>query len=870
MASNSNPGATFDPALRSFYREESERILEQFGANVLGHATTRSRSETVEKLLLGLYAQQAQLRGPGYALVALGGFGGSALFPHSDIDLLFLCENERLRDRAKDPVRQICQELWDSGLRVSPTTRTLDDCARFDADNVEFTISLLDSRLLVGDEKLFAVMHDRNLPQLVAREASALVQGLTEVTRARHARFGNTLFHLEPNVKDGPGGLRDFDITRWLATIAGLAARKKWPESADGKYSSEDPEVTEAVAFLSAARCYLHYRGKRDDNVINWDAQEELAARGIGIQGEEHSSAEWMRLYFRHARAIHRTAIQAVEHAPASRRSLSGGLRRWRSRGSNEEFPVAEGRVSIQQATAARDPEVVLRLFTFMARHGVKLSLETEGRLNNSRRALTETMPQDARAWRHLSELLVQPHAADALRWMHALKLLAPVLPEIDAIDSLVLRDLYHRYTVDEHTFLTIETLHRLADSDAAWLKPFAELHSELERPELLYLALLLHDTGKALAGTDHVRGSLQLTAVATERLGLGAEDADTVSFLVGSHLELSSTLRKRDIYDLQTVRELATKLGTAERLKLLTLMTLADIKAVNPEALTPWKAENLWRLYIATANYFSRSVDEERFHADMCNEQVERIAALLPSHRSELLQFLDGLPRRYLLSHSPEQVITHLAMANRRAGNPVQLELRQLNQHYELTVVTGDHPGLFSTITGALYGWGMDITKASAFSNAGGVIVDSFYFKDRFRTLELNPSERDRFKKSVVQVLLGEISLDKLLNSRLKADQKPARLKIETHLRFDDESSPTSTLLEVTTQDRPGLLHTISATLAAEECSIEVALVDTEGAAAHDVFYLSSGGSKLKPDHQRRIEWALMAELDNALPKRW
>jgi [protein-PII] uridylyltransferase len=163
-----------------------------------------------------------------------------------------------------------------------------------------------------------------------------------------------------------------------------------------------------------------------------------------------------------------------------------------------------------------------------------------------------------------------------------------------------------------------------------------------------------------------------------------------------------------------------------------------------------------------------------------------------------------------------------------------------------------------------------MDITKASAFSNAGGVIVDSFYFKDRFHTLELNPSECDRFKKSVVQAVLGETSMEKLLNSRLRADQKPAKLRVETHLRFDDESSPSSTLLEVTTQDRPGLLHSISTVLTNEGCSIEVALADTEGAAAHDVFYLSSSGAKLKPDHQRCIEWALMAELDNALPKTW
>ena len=192
MPANLTSRSNFDAALRIYYREESERIFAQFGANVLGHATTQERAQLVENLLLRLYAQQPQLLDSGYALVALGGFGRAALFPHSDIDLLFLCENERLRDLAKDPVRHICQQLWDSGLRVSPTTRTLDDCARFDQDNVEFTISLLDSRPLIGDETLFAGMHDRNLPQLLAREASALVQGLTQVTRGFVTRASAT------------------------------------------------------------------------------------------------------------------------------------------------------------------------------------------------------------------------------------------------------------------------------------------------------------------------------------------------------------------------------------------------------------------------------------------------------------------------------------------------------------------------------------------------------------------------------------------------------------------------------------------------------------------------------------------------------
>ena len=454
---------------------------------------------------------------------------------------------------------------------------------------------------------------------------------------------------------------------------------------------------------------------------------------------------------------------------------------------------------------------------------------------------------------------------------MHSLNLLTRAVPEFETINLLVLRDLYHRYTVDEHTFLAIDVLHRLRNNAVDWLQPFAELLSELERPELLFLALLLHDTGKGLEGADHVQSSLQLATAAVRRMQLSDEDAQTVRFLVGGS--------SGDFFHPAPARHLRSgdrpRTGGKNRYARAAEDADADDagrhqggESGGADALESRKS--LAPVY-GNGNLFRfAAADKERLHAEVSNQPAEKVAALLPAGREELLQFLDGLPQRYLLSHSPEQVAKHFTMASHLAAEPVQLGLRDTSGQQELTLVTSDRPGLFRTVTGILYGWGMDITKAAAFSNHAGVVVDSFYFKDRFRTLELNPPERERFKRSVREILMGEAWLEPLLESRLKADQRPVKLTVETRLRYDDECSSRSTLLEVVTQDRPGLLHTISSTLTSEECSIEIALIDTEGPVAHDVFYITCHGNKLTPERMRSIEWALATELGDAFPNGW
>lgn len=365
----------------------------------------------------------------------------------------------------------------------------------------------------------------------------------------------------------------------------------------------------------------------------------------------------------------------------------------------------------------------------------------------------------------------------------------------------------------------------------------------------------------------DHIVGSLEAADSACERLKMAAEERQLVRYLIAEHLEMSATIQRRDIFDPETIRAFAERVGAVERLKLLTLFTYADVKAVSPEALTPWKAEMLWRLYAATANYLVRSLDEERVHiAKADSPKADRVLRLLgaSARREELGAFLEGFPIRYLETHAPDEIAVHYAMAQQLSEQPVQVSLRHREKLFELTVLTQDRPYLFASITGTLAAWGMNILKADAFANEGGTVLDTFRFTDLHRTLELNPEEGDRFKTAVVDALTGRDQPDSQLNG-LVLDQAAARPKtnIETLILFDDESSSHSTLMELITFDRPGLLCRVASVLARLKCNIEVALIDTEGQKVIDVFYLTHRGAKLDAGCRERVHKSVVEILE-------
>jgi [protein-PII] uridylyltransferase len=850
--------------LRGSLSDESARIQRQFEATGEGCAAVAQRTRLIEDILLKLWREIISLDSSGpvnFALVATGGFGRGWLFPHSDIDLLFLYADREAEQTFKDPVRRFSQELWDLRLKLSPTSRTLAECDRYDTNNTEFTISLLDCRQLAGDRDLFRKLHDRVIPKLVVRESKALLQGLAEVTRGRHAKHGMTLYHLEPNLKEAPGGLRDYNVACWLALISAMDKLRDWPDSSSIR-APVRKQLEAALDFLISARCFLHFRHGRDDNSLSWEAQDEAAARKIGTaDAAELSAADWMRIYFGHARTVQRTVMQLLEEIPEAWSALYRQVQSWRSRLSTADFSVVDGLIFLQQPSALQDPEMLLRMFHFMAHHGLKLSATTEYRIEQALPALAATPPRGAELWLYLQETLLQPHAADALRAMHSLRLLTLLLPELKLIDSLVVRDFYHRFTVDEHSFLAIESLHRLKQAQSEWDKRYGGLLSELEEPELLYLALLLHDTGKGVPNGSHVEASLDIANRAMDRLDVDPKEREEVLFLIANHLEMSAALR-RDIFDPETVKAFAEKMGTPERLKMLCLLTYADIKAVNPEALTPWKAENVWQVYIAAENYLNRSADQ-RVHADVNDEKLARLRSLAPVAKNKFKAFLEGFPQRYLLVHTAEEIMRHMQLAEELGNDPVMVDLKRGRHWYELTLVTKDRPFLFATLAGVLAAWGMNIVKANAFSNEAGTVVDTLYFTDRFRTLELNLSEWARFRNSVTSVLLGEADLEKMLRDRQRSEKGAiAKVKVETKIEFDDSSSATSTLVQVIAQDRPRLLHRIASCLSDQACNIEIALIDTEGQMAIDTFYLTSGSKKLTTEHCRRVEKALVEEL--------
>lgn len=754
------------------------------------------RTRSVDERVQTSFRQHLQQLLPSdFSILAVGGYGRNEQFPHSDVDLLFLSAKAEPTAQQREAISSFLRDLWDSGLRASHSLRTIEDCCTLHEGNLELTISLLDQRLVAGDKALHARLVPR-LETFLKSKSNLVARELVAKTRARHQQFQGTIYHLEPNVKESPGCLRDLQVVRWLSRLL-----EKTPS----------PAIADAFEFLASIRRQLHERHGRDNNILNFESQDALSS----------SPENLMRDFYRHARFVFRSVTRLMDPVESKDRALLSHFRDFRSRVSTSEFTVSREMILARSPQLlASDSGLILRLFQFIGRHGFRMAPDTEQRL--------EAFPSQPAAltWKDVKEILNLPQASKALRAMHETGVLGKLFPEWSEIECLVVRDFYHRYTVDEHTIVAIENASAPTDSR------FQALLSEIGRPDLLRLALVFHDIGKG--DGDHVVESAKIARKVMDRWKAPAEDRETVAFLVEQHLTLSAVMNKRDLTDPTTADELSERIGTIERLKLLTLLTYADIGAVFPGALTPWRLEQLWRTYCLAAEKLTRELESDRIHDAEGRSQEEAA-------------FLEGLPARYLKTHTAAEIANHMTMALEAKEKGAAATVERADDAWRVAVVSSDRPFLFASLAGALAGSGLNIVKAEAFSNAQGQVVDTFAVEDAHRNLELNPEEVIRLRKTLVKVALGEKDAQTMLRSR----PKPSgwRASLNPRVRFDNRAATGATLIEIVAEDRPGLLFELATALSRSGCDIDVVLIDTEAHQALDVFYVRYSGGRLPED---------------------
>src|SRR5262245_53473472 len=637
-----------------------------------GRNALRQYSHRMDALVQQLFAD-AGAASHAVAVFALGGYGRRELCLHSDIDLLVLfataisAEDERFLHAFLNP-------LWDLGLTLGHHVREVREGATLENDNPEFLLALTDARAIVGDaallEQFFAVS-DR------ARTATRTLAALKSLIAERHARFNDTLYQLEPDLKEAPGGLRDLFGAQ---TIAMLTDPGLLNQGGAGARALEDAEE-----FFLRVRSILHLESKRHHNVLGHELQERVAdVLRYGGATPRQRVERFMGDYFRHARSIDRSLRWALRAAPLP---IGRNLVR-----------AADGIRFVDNREAAERPENWLRLFQSAIDGGCAVSDEALScvQQNAGRFTAEEFFPTPGHRDRLLKFLKPKPGLYARLSEMHDSGFLGQMIPEFKAINCRVVRDFYHKYTVDEHTLLTIRNLERLTDTPRPERERFARVLSELEWPELLVLSLLLHDVGK-WSDEDHAAESTRMARQLFERLNLDDESRALVEFLVSEHLKMSLVAFRRDTEDPEIVRQFASLVGVEERLKMLCLMTLADVEAVSRETLTPWREELLWRLYVDTYNFLTLAYADEVI--DVEQSRQSKVMDQRPDDLSaeQISAFLEGLPRRYLQLFAPEAVYRHVRETQRLGPDAVKAWLERNESGWSLTVLTHDKPFLFS-----------------------------------------------------------------------------------------------------------------------------------------------------------------------------
>ncbi|MBI2235855.1 MAG: [protein-PII] uridylyltransferase [Magnetospirillum sp.] len=812
------------------------------------------------------FGQGVRTTGEAMSLVAVGGYGRGELSPQSDIDILFLLPYKRTPWH-EQLVEYILYMLWDMGLTVGHSTRTPEECVKHARADVTIRTALLEARWLWGEQSLFFDLQTRFRDEVMAGTADEFVDSKLAERDARLRQMGDSRYVLEPNVKEGKGGLRDLHTLYWIAKY--LYRVKDVAQLVEMGVISRNAATrfTKAQAFLWTVRCHLHYVTGRAEERLTFDVQQEIARRmGYADRAGSRGVERFMKHYFLIAKDVGDLvrlfcAIAEEQQKRKPRLRLSSLL--FLKRSTINGFKLDGDRLTVTADDQfEKDPVAMIRLFHTALEHDVDIHPKAADLVHRNLKRIDAKMRQDPEANRLFVAMLTSKKNPEvALRHMNEAGVLGRFVPDFGRVVAQMQYDMYHVYTVDEHTIQAIGILHSIERGELTEEAPISsEIIHKVASRRALYLAVFLHDIAKGRNG-DHSLLGAEVAMKLGPRFGLTDAETETAAWCVRQHLLMSRIAFKRDIDDPKTIHDFAAVVQSPERLRQLLLLTVADIRAVGPTVWNAWKAGLLRELYLRAEEVMTGGLTIAHARDARVRNAQDTLAAELQRAGWAAADIEAHLARGYPSYWTSFDAATHLRHARlvreaEATGAPLTVDSRVDCQRAvtEIIVYTGDHPGLFSQIAGAMAVSGANIVDAKIITLANGMALDSFCIQDSEGGAFDSPSKLAKLAAAVEQVLSGRVRLDRELAARKgKLPSRAHVFKVPPRVIVDNKASSAHTVLEVNGRDRPGLLYDLTAAMTRLGLQITSAHISTYGERVVDVFYVKDVFG-LKVEHERKL----------------
>ncbi len=865
---------------KTFLKVESHRLKLLHRAGADGVEICQARAAILDGLLRHLW-NEAVANPPGpvaalsISLVAIGGFGRAELNPHSDIDFMFLHEGQVSGGKPLPGLSRlidgILYPLWDIGLKIGYSVRDLDDCVKEANTDMQSKTSLIESRLITGNAALFAKYQKAVVQKCVLGYEDKYIAMRLEDQATRRTKHGNSACMQEPNIKNGCGGLRDFQNLLWMSFFKYRTRSLRDLQAQEFVSAAERKQLEAAHEFLLRVRTEMHYHTNRPQDVLGKNLQPAIA-HNIGYADRSPSLRieKFMRDLYTHMRNVYlitRTLEQRMALLSPAQTSRLTKLRQLLPGATPKKMPepvdgflFVNGEIRAANNRIFRDsPRRLMRVFLQAQQRRLTMHPDLAQLIRNQLSLVDREFLNDE----HVREMFLtildrRGEVAHILRAMHEVNFLGKYIPEFGKLTCLVQHEFYHQYSADEHTLVCLEQLDKIWEAKEPPFKNYEPVFQNLERPGLLYLALLLHDVGKAAAHEkgQHAAVGANLAMRAAKRLHLDEIAADIVDFLVENHLLMATISQRRDLDDASVIRNFAQQVGTSEKLNLLMLLTFADSQGTSDKLWSGFKDTLLWQLHSRAMAQLTGGTEFLRASEKARGELRDFVREIAPNRVTdeELDAHFSQLPQRYYEIHTPAQIVDDVELAHRfmhrlilegsRALAPVTAWIDERDRGYSLVkVCTWDRAGLFWKIAGSLSAAGLNILGAQIFTRADGIALDTFFVNDA-RTGNLAEKEqREKFSDLLEAVMTGEeVDFRALIAKQSGQSIYSAYLgeRIETQIYFDNTTSDERTVIEIETEDRLGLLYVISQTLAELHLDISAARIVTERGAAIDSFYVS------------------------------